>query len=185
MRRGKKEGLMAYNDYELIYLSRFGDEDVVNIMIVKYEPLIHKMISNFNVPNLNKDDYLQEGRLIINKAIKSYNELSKMTFTKYLEMLLYHRFIDLARKNNKNNYELMEIDKIEYFYDSLNTANKVNEDIVINYEGLSEFERNVFYYKYILGYSSKNISVILDVPIKKVYSATERIVKKKDNIFIN
>ena len=84
---------MAYNDYELIYLSRFGDEDVVDIMIKKYEPLVHKLISNFNVDSLNKDDYLQEGRLIISKAIKTFNEQSKMSFTRYVEMLLYHRLL--------------------------------------------------------------------------------------------
>lgn len=183
MHRGKREGLMAYNDYELIYLSRFGDEEVVDIIIKKYEPLVHKMISNFNVTSLNKEDYLQEGRLIINKAIASFNEDSKMTFTKYLEMLLYHRFIDLARKKKKTDYELLEEDTLDYLSDNSNT-NNLYENIEINYEGLSKLEQDVFYYKYIEGCSSKKVSEILNIPIKKVYSATERILKKRDNIVI-
>ena len=170
---------MAYNDYELIYLSRFGDEDVIDIIIKKYEPLVHKMISNFNVDRLNKDDYLQEGRLIINKAISSYNEESKMTFTRYIEMLLYHRFIDLIRKKNRDNYELMEIDKLEYLYDESLPDNKLNEEVSINYDSLSNLEKEIYYYKYILKLSSKEISVKLNMPIKRVYSATERILKKK------
>lgn len=170
---------MAYNDYELIYLSRFGDEDVVDIMIKKYEPLVHKLISNFNVDSLNKDDYLQEGRLVISKAIKTFNEESKMSFTRYVEMLLYHRFIDLTRKKNKVNYELMDLDKIEYLYDEKPSYNRLNEAIEINYDNLSDLEKEVYHYKFILGLSSKDISIKLNVPIKRIYSATERVIKKK------
>ena len=170
---------MAYNDYELIYLSRFGDEDVIDIMIKKYEPLVHKLISNFNVDSLNKDDYLQEGRLIITKAVNTFNEDSKMSFTRYVEMLLYHRFIDLSRKKNKVCYELMELDKIEYLYDEIYPHNKLNEKVEINYDDLSDFEKKVYHYKFILGLSSKDISIKLNIPIKRIYSATERIIKKK------
>ncbi len=181
MRRGKKEGIMAYNDYELIYLARIGDDEVLDIIIRKYEPLVHKMISNFNISNLNKEDYLQEGRFIINKAVNTFNDNSKMTFTKYVEMLLYHRFIDLIRVQNRNKYELMETDKIEYIYDTNNKEQKIEEQIIINYDELSDFEKTIYEYKFIKKYSSKYISKLLNIPIKRIYSATERILKKRDN----
>lgn len=178
MRRGKKEGILTYNDYELIYLIRIGDYEIKDILIKKYEPLVHKMISNFNVSSLNKEDYLQEGRLIINKAIDIYNDESKMTFTKFVEMLLYHRFIDLNRKKKNNDIELLEIDEIEYLYSERNESVNLKEEIDIRYFGFSKFEQTIYEYKVLKGISSKKISEILNIPIKKVYSATDRMLKK-------
>ena len=178
MRRGKKEGILAYNDYELIYLIRIGDYEIKDILIKKYEPLVHKMISNFNVSNLNKDDYLQEGRLIINKAINVYNEDSPMTFTKFVEMLLYHRFIDLNRKKKKTDVELLEIEELEYFYNEKMVETKLEEEVDIKYYGFSKLEQTIYEYKILKGITSKEISKIMNIPIKKVYSTTDRILKK-------
>ena len=59
----------------------------------------------------------------------------------------------------------------------------IRDKVNIKTDGDREYyyylEKEVYHYKFILGLSSKDISIKLNVPIKRIYSATERVIKKK------
>mgnify|MGYP004686242223 FL=1 len=97
MKRDLRENLLKYNDYELLYMNGLSSEEARDILFEKYMFMIKKMIVKFNVQPNEKDDYFQEGLIALNKAIKTYKETSNMTFTRFVEMLIYHRFVDLTR----------------------------------------------------------------------------------------
>lgn len=178
MGRVLKEELLKYNDYELLYLVSMGNEDAQNILFGKYLFMVKKMISRFNVPSTAKDDYEQEGMLMINKAIKTYKHDSKMTFTRYVEMLIYHRFIDLERHKNKRNEEMVSLDSIDYIIDSSSNTFLLQESSPFDMSKLSEREHKVYELKFIKGLPSQRIAEELAISISQVYATTDRIKRK-------
>lgn len=168
------ERLIKYNDHELLYLISEGNDDAKEIMFNKYLFLIKTKINSFNVQRSEIDDYLQEGLITLNKAIKLYKVDSKMSFTNYFDLLLKRRFIDLYRKDKTYNFKnslteevdcLMETDAEFYIPD-------------LDYECLSEFEKIVFNLKFNNALLPEDIAKKLDITLKQVYNATERIKQK-------
>ena len=103
------------NDNELLYLIKNHDEEALELMFKKYENLILSKIRQYHFPISNKEDYLQEGRIVLLKAIDTYRTEFEKTFTKYFELLLINRFNTLYRINKK--YEkhivLVEVEKVD------------------------------------------------------------------------
>lgn len=173
----KKEGLFKYNDFELLYLAKEGSEEATEIILEKYKMLVLRFIKDFNIEQKMKEDFIQEGLVTINKAINCYDVYSRMTFTKFVEMLIYRRFIDLMRKNKKET--IVPIEKIDYIFQETEKEYQLQETLEFTYDSLSKFENQVYRLKNIEGLSSKQISQKLNVDIKKVYSAVDRIKKKR------
>ena len=178
MGRVLKEELLKYNDYELLYLVSMGNEEAQDILFGKYLFMVKKMISRSNVSSSSKDDYEQEGMLMINKAIKTYKNDSKMTFTRYVEMLIYHRFIDLERHKNRRNEEMVSLDSIDYIIDSSNNTFILHENSLFDMSKLSEREKKVYELKFIKGLPCNRIAEELQITISQVYATTDRIKRK-------
>ncbi len=70
---------------ELIYKAAHGNQDAFRTIAEKYEPLIHKLLGSFHVPESEKDDLFQEGRIGLYKAVLMYDpELSSFGTFAYL-----------------------------------------------------------------------------------------------------
>ena len=67
-----------FNDYELIEYANENNEDANNILIKKYEPLIHsianRMLKSCSYIGLEESDLVQEGMIGLNHAISYFNE---------------------------------------------------------------------------------------------------------------
>lgn len=175
MYKGIRDVQFIYNDYELLYLASMNDEEAINLILKKYEKMIYKFNQKFDVNPSSYDDYFQEARLVILKAINTFDINSNKSFTKYLELLMYHRYIDLTRKKNKENYDLVADDTIDYYNFGSEKSYELKELVDIEYDDFSKFEYNVFKYKFEENMKPRDIAVILNVPVNKIYSAIERI----------
>lgn len=175
MYKGIRDVQFLYNDYELLYLASMNDEEAINLILKKYEKMIYKFNQKFDVNPNCYDDYFQEARLVILKAINTFDISSKKSFTKYLELLMYHRYIDLTRKKNKIIYDLVNDDTIDYYNFESEKSYELKEEVVINYDEFSKFENDIFKYKYEKKMKPREIAEALNVPVNKVYSAIERI----------
>lgn len=61
----------------LIYKAAHGNQDAFRLLAEKYEPLIHKLVGSFCVPEAERDDLFQEGLIGLYKAVLMYDpELS-------------------------------------------------------------------------------------------------------------
>ncbi len=178
MGRVMNNELLKYNDYELLYLASLEGEEAQTILFDKYLFMIKKMISRFNVSLRNRDDYEQEGLLMINKAIKTYNSSSPMTFTRYVEMLIYRRFIDLERSKKKKQEDIVGMDELDYIIDQPVLPMMLNESNLFDLSKLSTLEQKVYELKYFEGIDSAQIAGKLKIKIRQVYSASDRIKKK-------
>lgn len=178
MGRVLREELLKYNDYELLYLANLDGEEAQTILFDKYLFMIKKLISKFDILPQYRDDYEQEGLLMINKAIKTYKTNSQMSFTKYVEMLIYRRFIDLERSRKRKQEEIILDNEIDYIIDQPREALTLQENLFCDLSVLSEVEKKVYELKYIHGKSNKKIALELQMNISQVYSASDRIKKK-------
>lgn len=69
-----------YNDYELIYLVKDGDENALNVLFYKYERIAAKIIKSYIFDNIYFEDLVQEGRIVLYNCIYKYDESSTLSF---------------------------------------------------------------------------------------------------------
>ena len=172
----EKIDFSKYNDYELLYLVRTNVEEAREILFWKYSYLIRSRINRLGVPRLYWDDYYQEGCLMLHKAIKIYDENSKMSFTKFFELLLRRRILTLLRKDLKE----YEIEKFEDFdeYPNLIEENNVHclfESVESN---LSEIEKIAYERLIMCNEKVENVAKELGVSSKSLSNAKQRTLKK-------
>lgn len=172
----------GYNDYELIYLIKERSDEALEIMFAKYEKLIYTKIYKYYFHKIAFEDCVQEGRLVLLKALKLYSDNSKKTFMRYFELLLERKLIDLLRKDIKdaNSYELSEEKILVHQINENSTLNNaiLNEEVSFHFERLSKFEEEVYRLKFLRGYKVKEISKVLNLNPIKVSNAIQRIKKK-------
>lgn len=165
---------LAYNDNELLYLIAEENEDALEILQEKYLILIKTKIKKLKIPYDKKSDYVEEGLITLNKAIKTFDSTKNITFYSYFSILLNRRFIDLLRKKAKNSKIVLVDNLNDYVID-----NNIRDEFIFEEPAyLSSIEKEIFKKKFIEGKTSKMIALELALPIKKVYEATDRIKRK-------
>ena len=171
----KKEYLE--NDYELLYLIRNHNEEALEIMFKKYENLIYSKILKYHFPINAIDDYLQEGRMTLLKAIETYNEEYEKTFTRYFELLLQNRFNTLYKENKKYRSAVIFVED-----ERLDVNTKYNKqeikDINFDIDNLSKFEKIIYKYYFENSFTISDIAEKMEVTHKQVYNSIQRIKKK-------
>jgi RNA polymerase sporulation-specific sigma factor len=158
-----------YNDYELIYLVQNENcEEAFKKLLSKYKLMIYKNIYQYNPDKFYFDDYLQEGLMLMNKAINIFEERRGKTFTRFFELILKRKIFELNRK--KPLYEIY--DDFEMFPDKEQSIEEIDT------EHLTKFE-NIVFNKYFV--ENQNISYIAEVEnksVKQIYNAIYRIKNK-------
>jgi len=78
-------------------------EEALNIMFEKYKNFIGLKINSFRIYKIQRDDYFQEGLIILHKAIYRYDDGYGKTFLRFFEMCLERHFIMLGKKRDSEN----------------------------------------------------------------------------------
>lgn len=172
----KTGDFMKYNDYELLYLVRTNVEEARDILFWKYSFLIKSRINRLGVPRLYWDDYYQEGCLMLYRAIRIYDEDSKMSFTKFFELLLKRRIFTLLRKDLKE----YQIEKVEDFDDYPNLINENNDVLLSEYSdyNLSDMEKIAYERLIICNEKVENVARELGINPKSLSNAKQRTLRK-------
>lgn len=80
------------NDFELLYLIEDGNSYAYKFLFKKYEHLINKIyFNNRALQRISYYDYLQEGYMCLDKAIKSYSSDYKCSFYSFFLIILNRR----------------------------------------------------------------------------------------------
>lgn len=191
-----------YNDYELINLAQEQNEDAIAILYEKYKPIIyqksHKYIKFFK--GLELCDLVQECYIVLDSAIKNFNQDKDNIFYTYINICLDRHLISQYRKNSNGKNKLLNesipIDtSIEDEKNLINTIidNTNNPNIELtNYEEyielynqviekLTPLEECVFILK-IENFDYQEIASILDKDKKSIDNAIQRIKSKIKSI---
>ena len=113
---------MKYNDYELLDLIYDNDEVAYNIMLEKYKPVIYgKALEYYNYLKTNHyegftlDDFLQEGIIAFNHAIKKFDSNRGTLFYSFLLVCLTSSFNYMYRSIlTLKNRPLLKYRELEY-----------------------------------------------------------------------
>ena len=175
-----KNLVLTYNDNELLYLIEEKSEEALEILQEKYLILIKTKIKEMKIPYDKRSDYLEEGLITLNKAVKTFDSKKSSSFYSYFTLLLNRKFIDLLRKRTRDSKIVLVDDLNDYVVD-----NYIKEEFVFEESlYLSNIEKEIFKLKFIEGKTSKQIALELKLPIKKVYEATDRIKRKSKKVII-
>lgn len=192
----------SLTDEEIISKVKDGDEDALLFIINKYKDLVNSKLNKYYIIGAEREDIIQEGLIGLFKAIKGYDGTKQSSFKTFANMCVERQLITAIKSSNRqkniplnsylslntsaydneddNNMELIDtlitqtvedpletIMKKEYYTEVQNTINK----------SLSKFELQVLD-RYIQGESYEYIAKKLDIPIKSVDNAIQRIRKK-------
>ena len=182
------------NDYEILYMINENDEFNKKILFDKYKPIILKIANYFYnyMPSngLEIDDLIQEGYIALDNAIKTYNKDSGVLFYTYVNLCIRRHLSTFCKSNNNyKNYILNNSCNID---DCLDVCDKN-----VNFNNLDYFmleadfklilynfdlvDSCIFELKY-NGFSYKEISKLLDLPISVVDSRLVKVRKKIKNL---
>ena len=189
------------NDYELVSQAQELNEDAINILNEKYQPLIQKKcrkyIKYLKNKGLELEDLYQECILALNDAITNFNELDDVSFYTFQNLCIDRKLVsELVKHNREKNKILNEAVPLEIYekgkevnLEDLIQDNKPNPELGIVQEEdlnllidnvlseLTDLEEFVFKLK-IEGFNYKEISDILDKDEKSIDNAIQRIKQK-------
>ena len=187
---------MEYNDYELVYMIK-EDEEALNYMVRKYEPLFRSFAYSFDKKHkykgLDPEDLIQHQRITLCYAIDRYDSRKDVLFYSYLLTCLKRSISNYARKllNRPDCYNYMDIenyDNLEGFISDFdmfdNFIDTEYEKDIINFKNsLNSLDAQIFELRY-NGFSYKNIASLLEIDEKKVDNQLLKIRKKLEKYFL-
>lgn len=190
-----------YSDEELLYLIRCGQDEAKEYLIDKYKRRIYNWIRHFDYSYLGieHDDLLQIGLIRFWEGLDLYRSDQNATLYTFSKMIVMQKIKTILRQSvDKYTIKDMQVISLnEMISDDGLVYEEVIEDEKIIYqpskilavkettnEYLSEIEKSMTFVEravtqYIYeGYNEKEISEILNIPIKSVYNAVYRSHKK-------
>jgi DNA-directed RNA polymerase specialized sigma subunit len=167
--------LKKYNDYELLYLIAENNEHALDIMFDKYTNLIKKRIELFKIQSRLVDDFFQEGLLVLDKAIRRFDETYNKTFTRYFDELLQWRFMEILRKEKEYFYNVSLVEDLYYLADEVKFYNEDKRIINVDEIYFSDLEQAVYEYKFLEFKKTKEIMELTNASKKSIYNATVRV----------
>lgn len=195
---------MEYNDYELVCMAQENNEDAINVLHEKYRNIIisksKKIYGFLSKKGLELSDVIQEATIGFEEAIAGYNQDDKALFYTFANMCIDRQLKSLIIKHGRDKYRILnEAVALDLEDDeNVNMYNFISDEVtpeseLFEKEGaaelynsikslLTEMEAMVFDLK-IRGFGYKEISDILDMDIKDIYNAVDRIKNKINKIF--
>ena len=187
---------MEYNDYELVYMVK-EDEEALNYMIKKYEPLFRSFAYSFvkkhKYKGLDPEDIVQHLRITLCYAIDRYDSQRDVLFYSFLLTCLKRSVANFTRKqlNKPDCYNYMDLDNydnLEEFKSSFDMydyyIDSEYEKEIINFKNsLSTLDAQIFELRY-NGFSYGDIASLLEINEKKVDNQLLKIRKKLEKYLL-
>lgn len=182
------------SDAEVLVLCQENNEDALNFIYKKYQKIIEKTMKYykgvFNINNLS--DLKTVGLISINTAIRCYNDNMDASFETFLKLILKRNIIKIYIKEfKKTQKEVPLFDALSDAFEDGEINNPLikliddeNVDLLKNdfKNTLSKGEKIIYEYL-IKGYKYSEIKELLNLDIKQIYNAINRI-KTKLKLFI-
>ena len=143
---------LEYNDYELISLAVEQNEDAINLIYKKYEPLIKKIASKYysfaKNYGVELNDLIQEGMIGLSKAIDQYRDNKEASFYTFALTCIDRRIQDLVNSSTRLKHKILndslplefESDGVVKTLESYTIDNEINpENILFKYEDEKNF----------------------------------------------
>lgn len=182
---------------ELVGLIKEGETVYFEELFTRFLPLVKKMNAKYYLRFMEKDDFWQEARIVLHKAVVAYDSEKGLQFSGFFKLMLEHHVYSLIRKETALKRkidkgavsldQLMENEAGSHSNRALNgtTMHQVSPEDVVQvresatgyFDGLSLFEQDVFRL-YLLGKEFPMIAEELDCEMTQIKNAFDRCKQK-------
>jgi len=177
---------------ELVVLAKDRDDSAFAELVLRYTPMMRKIIGAFSNPAISSDEAFAEACIGLHKALKSYDPARKeITFGLYARICIYRRLSDLySSADQKIADSECDVDKLTAsgsVMSMLIFKERVQKFIGVARSILSEYEYRVFLL-YIQGYDTNAMCDELDRNKKSIENAKARMIKilrTNENLFLD
>lgn len=172
---------MKKSFYELIILSRSNSVDDLQEILFDFEPLLKKLSKFLRYEEGSTDLIIFFIELIKKMNLEKFKVKSDGVMVKYIHKSLLNKTFELSKKYSKAKFEFVEFDENilnindhleKYFFEE----NICFDEYI--FKELSGIQKKVILYKYLKGYSDKEISIIFKISRQAVNKAKNRAFKK-------
>ena len=175
---------VKYNDYELIYLIKEGSEEARRYFFMKYSTLVNKIYrEGLYYKKYYYSDFLQEGLMILEKTIESYNSNYTFDFYNYFKLCFSRRLMRVERQGSlmicEKNVGFKMIDTVDKSTNSL--INRVEKTI----QEEDEFTKKIIKECLFDNLSLKTFCKKYDLDYQKTYYLYRKIKSKLENLLTN
>lgn len=180
-----------------------NNEEALEFLICKYKDLVNTKVGKYFMVGAERDDIIQEGLIGLYKAIKDYKIGMQNSFKSFANLCVERQLITAIKTSNRqkhmplnsylslnmtaynneddgNDTEVVDVLDTNVIEDPLDTITKkeyMNTVGNVIDSSLSDFEKKVLN-RYVQGESYVKIAEKLDMPVKSVDNAIQRIRKK-------
>ncbi len=137
---------LGWNDYELIYLIKEGNYKALNLMYHKYSAFIRLKARECGFKGFYLDDCVQEGLILLNKALKLYDSSYNKSFWSYFNLILQRRLWRFYKEIKPNYHDVLAVEIKD---------DNVFKERVIEYSSVFKDEHLKMVYKEIYYYNTK------------------------------
>ena len=175
---------VRYNDNELVYLSKDGNVPAKEYLFKKYTSLIKKMYrEGFHAKRFLMLDFMQEGFLILEKVISSYDFRYKFTFYSYFVICFNRRIYRLL---NTGDITLCEQHVKYHCMDMVDSkSNTIRKIIEHSIKEEDELTKKIISECIFENFSINSFCLKYDLNYNDVYSAYRKIRLKLEKILTN
>lgn len=193
MKGTEDEFLTTLSNDKMIEMIKEGDYSSFDCLFHRFLPLIKGTIKDFYIQGFERDDLIQEARIVLNKAVLFYNSKRGHTFGNYFKLNLVNHFNSLVRRDMAKKRHISRISeslesllesgfspKYIEIYDGGMTfegAVEVKECIPQYVESLSQFECQVLIC-HLRSLDKEEIAAELDCEPLQVTNALDRCKRK-------
>lgn len=202
-----KNNLDNKTDEEIVSFAKEGQQEALEHLLQKYKELINMKVCKYFIIGAEREDIVQEGMIGLYKAIKCFNPDKQSSFKSFANLCIERQLITAIKTSNRQKHgplnsslslnatvydneedtSLIEVFNSKTAEDPLETITKQEYYKKVETEinkNLSNFEKKVLS-RYAIGESYTTIADKLDIPVKSVDNAIQRIRKKANTNIIN
>ena len=168
------------NDYELLYMVCENNEYDFDLLLIKYKPLIYKIVKKylctFKRYGYELEDLMQIGYVTLYKSAYLYNSLSHSIFYTYFKNALIKNIANVSKLNST--YKKQVLNNALSYDNEINNSNIRFLDILTDNKNKVDLTKELIIFKnsmpinlawifelFYNGYNKKEISILLDEKI--------------------
>lgn len=197
-----KDNVLDYNVLEdIVDLAKNGDSMAYEYLINRFEPLVKGMSRRYFLPKESNDDLIQEGKIAIFRAIRTYRKEFEIPFASFVRMVISRKFKQAITMGNAAKHQVFNMAySLDKAYDASILADDLLVSSVQNYENdpgqvvvaklhykfivnslmeeFTDLEQQVFHTYFMKQMKPAEISNIFGITTKCIDNTVTRIKKK-------
>ena len=138
---------------EVVHLAKEDEEEAITELLRRFDPLIMSIHHHYFFHEMDQDDFAQEARIMMLRAVHKYDENHAVSFAGYYQRCLKNLAVECLRREHRQRlipHELVvrgekaELALLSASVDSCERQVLLHEEAEEYFHHLSRFERDVF-----------------------------------------